>query len=109
MIERFRPASREEWLSLRKNTIGASEVAALLGVHPWLTAYELWARKSGLIPEIKETPAVRRGRHLEAVAIEFLREERPEWIIEANQIPGGHFYVDRDMGLSCTPDAFVRR
>jgi YqaJ-like viral recombinase domain len=109
MIETIIPSSREEWLALRKSTIGASEVAALLGVHPWLTPYQLWARKSGLIPEAEETPAMRRGRILEAVAIDFLREERPEWTIMANSIPGGTLYRDPDAGLSCTPDALVLR
>jgi predicted phage-related endonuclease len=107
-IETISPASREEWLALRKSTLGASEVAALVGAHPWLTPYQLWALKSGLVPEPEETPAMRRGRHLEAVAIEFLREERPDWIIKANPIPGGTFYRDLDAGLSCTPDALVR-
>jgi hypothetical protein len=107
MIETLTPSSREEWLVLRKETIGASEAAALVGAHPWLTPYELWARKSGLVPEAEETPAMRRGRHLEAVAVDFLREERPDWIIKANSIPGGTFYRDLDAGLSCTPDALI--
>jgi hypothetical protein len=109
MTETITPSSRAEWLLLRKSTIGASEVAALLGVHPWMTPYELWARKSGLMTDVEETPAMRRGRYLEAVAIEFLREERPDWSVVANPIPGGTFYRDMDAGLSCTPDAFVRK
>jgi hypothetical protein len=106
LIEILAPASREEWLALRKSTIGASEAAALVGAHPWLTPYELWARKSGLVTDAGETPAMRRGRHLEAVAIDFLREERPEWTIKANPIPGGVIYRD-PAGLSCTPDCFM--
>jgi hypothetical protein len=107
LIEILAPASREEWLALRKSTIGASEAAALVGAHPWLTPYELWARKSGLVTDAEETPAMRRGRHLEAVAIDFLREERPSWLIKANPIPGGVIYRDPQAGLSCTPDALV--
>jgi predicted phage-related endonuclease len=107
VIEILTPSSRAEWLGLRKSTLGASEVAAILSVHPWLTRYELFARKSGLVAAVEETPAMRRGRHLEAVAIDFLREERPTWIIMANAIPGGVFYRDQDEGLSCTPDALA--
>jgi hypothetical protein len=106
-VETIAPSSREEWLALRKSMIGASEAAALVGAHPWLTPYQLWARKSGLVPEAEETPAMRRGRHLEAVAIDFLREERPDWVIKANPIPGGILYRDFDTGLSCTPDALI--
>ena len=53
MIETLTPASRTEWLALRTDTIGASEIAAILGVHPWLSPYELWARKSGLLPDVR--------------------------------------------------------
>jgi predicted phage-related endonuclease len=107
-IEILTPASREEWLSLRKQTIGASEAAVLLGAHPWVTLAELWTAKSGRLPGLEdETPAMRRGRHLESVAVEFLREERPAWKVTANPIPGGKFYRDLDAGQSCTPDAFA--
>src|ERR1700730_15622417 len=101
------PASREEWLALRMPTVGASEVAALVGASPYETPYSLWARKSGLVPEAEETPAMRRGRHLEAVGVAFLREEQTSWVIKANPNPGCMFYRDLDAGLSCTPDAFV--
>ena len=107
-IEVVSPASRAEWLKLRGDTIGASEAAALFGVHPFTTAYELHHLKVGTIAaDPTETGPMRRGRHLEQVAVEFLREERPEWIVTANVIPGGMFYRDLAAGLSCTPDAFV--
>ena len=108
-IEILEPRSRAAWLELRKETIGASEIAALFGVHPWVSALDLWARKIGRVTEFEdETPPMRRGRMLEAVAIDFLREEQPEWVIKANPIPGGSFYRDLDAGLSATPDALVR-
>ncbi len=107
MIETITPSSREEWLAMR--LIGGSEAAALIGVHPWLSPYKLWARKSGLTTENTETPAMRRGRHLEAVAVEFLREERPTWDVKANAIPGGVMHRDSEAGLSCTPDAFINK
>ncbi len=107
MIETIVPNSREEWLSLRKPTIGASEVAAVLGVHPYTTPFELWTRKSrGVV--IDDNKYMRRGRILEPIAIDLLREERPDWIVKENPIPGGEFYRDLDEGISCTPDAFVR-
>jgi putative phage-type endonuclease len=108
-VEVLYPASREEWLELRKPTIGASEVAAVLGVHPHTTPYELWARKSGIVEGGADNKAMRRGRLLEPIAVECIREERSGWIVTANPIPGGTFYFFRDLdtGLSCTPDAFV--
>lgn len=44
--------SREEWLSARKRSIGASESATLFGLSPESrdSAYSLWAHKAGLVP-----------------------------------------------------------
>jgi YqaJ-like viral recombinase domain len=107
-IEVLRPSSRDEWLSLRRQTIGASDMPALLGVHPFRSVFELYVEKSGqLTGDVDETPPMRRGRLLEPAAIELLREERPTWTVVANPIPGGEFYRDLDLGMSCTPDAFL--
>lgn len=54
-------ANREAWLEQRKQGIGASEAAAVLGVSPWLTPLELFMRKSGLIPEQEQTQLMRFG------------------------------------------------
>ena len=109
-VEIVSPASRDDWLALRKTTIGASEVAALVGRHPYpeMTRYRLWADKRGLLDgDSADTPQLRRGRHMERVGIDFLREERPDWDIDHNAMPRGRFYRDGVAGLSATPDAFV--
>ena len=36
-----------EWLESRKTKIGSSDVAAILGISPWKTAFELWEVKTG--------------------------------------------------------------
>jgi predicted phage-related endonuclease len=108
-IEILQPASRKEWLALRGETIGASEIAALVGAHPWESAFSLWAKKSGKTAPIDETAAMRRGRHMESVALDMLREERPEWIVNANPMPGGKYFRDLERGIAATPDAFVAR
>lgn len=102
------PASREEWLELRHPTLGGTETPAMLGVHPNASPFELWAKKSNLVPPTKDNKQLRRGRLLEPIGIELLREERPEWDVVPNVIgEGGKFYQDLEAGLSCTPDAFV--
>lgn len=108
-VEILQPASRAAWLELRKATIGASEIAALFGVHPYTTVLDMWARRTGAIKEsTEETPPMRRGRHLEAVAVDFLREERPDWIVKANAVPTAELYRDLEIGIGATPDTFVR-
>ncbi|MCX5516193.1 endonuclease [Kaistia algarum] len=107
-VDIIKPKSRDAWLAARRPNIGASVVGALLGVHSYTTLYEQWALKSGAIEaDPEETPAMRRGRHLEPVAIELLREDFPRWKVIANPMPGGMYFVDRGARLSATPDAFV--
>jgi predicted phage-related endonuclease len=108
-VEILTPASRAEWLELRLPTIGASESPAMLGVHPYMTPFTLWAKKSGaLVSSDADNKQMRRGRLIEPVAIDILRDERPEWAVTENIIGAvGKFYRDLETGLSCTPDAFV--
>lgn len=45
-------APRHEWLAARRAGIGASDVAALLGLIPqWCTPWQLWAIKAGFLPD----------------------------------------------------------
>lgn len=45
-------APRHEWLAARRYGIGASDVAALLGLIPqWCTPWQLWAIKAGFLPD----------------------------------------------------------
>ncbi len=52
-----------EWLEFRKNKIGASDAASILGVG-FHSPYKLWQVKLGMC-EIKQTPAMARGLDLE--------------------------------------------
>jgi hypothetical protein len=95
---------REQWLALRRHDVTASAAGCLLGIHDYYTPYGLWLLKSGRVQEDpEETPAMRRGRFLESVAIEVLKEERPSWIIN----PPGIYLRDGDARLGATPDLFV--
>lgn len=80
-------------------------MGALLGVHPYQTAYGAWALKTGRISEDpEESPAMRRGRLLEDDALQILAEERPDWtVIPANDV----YWRDTDVRLGATPDAFA--
>lgn len=66
--------SHEQWLALRRHSIGASDAAAVVGENPWKTPYALWAEKVGAIePEdLSDNDAVQLGLRLEDwVAREF--------------------------------------
>jgi len=107
MMEILTPATREDWLAARRGFTGASEIAALIGVHPWLSLAQLWAIKAGRIEPETDNPAMRRGRYLESTALAILADERPDWTVSPNPVPPGVFVVDDETQICATPDAFV--
>lgn len=46
--KKTRHLTRDEWLELRKNSIGGSEASAILGLNKYRSKYELWGIKCGL-------------------------------------------------------------
>lgn len=59
-------ATREEWLTARKQGIGASDAAALLGLSPWKSPLQLYCEKLDLLPpDDRETEAMEWGLLLE--------------------------------------------
>src|SRR5438876_12144533 len=56
-----------EWHEHRRKYRNASETAVVLKLSPWLTPYQLWQQKLGLI-EQEVTAAMRHGSELEPVA-----------------------------------------
>lgn len=100
-IERHVITTREDWLKLRARDVTASVAGCLLGVHDYTTAYELWALKTRRLDEAAaETDAMRRGRLLEPVALQILKEEHPKWDVRANKF----YYRDPAERLGATPD-----
>lgn len=57
---------REEWLRERMKGIGGSEMAAILGLSPWSGPHDVWARKTGRVPELEDNFRFKVGRLFEA-------------------------------------------
>jgi len=55
-------------------TIGGSEIAAVVGLNPWLTPLALWRRKVGLDEPQADNPSMAEGRAMEPVIAEEYRE-----------------------------------
>ena len=72
--------SREEWLQARKNTIGGSDAACLLGMNPYKNNVELWREKKGIVPamEISDNEAVRYGREAEPLLRDLFALDHPD-------------------------------
>ncbi|WP_018407898.1 YqaJ viral recombinase family protein [Methylocystis rosea] len=96
------------WRALRSKDITASVAAALLNAHAWETPFGLFAAKSGMIEaDSEETAPMKRGRLLEPVAIELLREDQPDWTVIHNAGQNRVYYRDPQARIGATPDALV--
>jgi putative phage-type endonuclease len=61
-----------EQIAKRKHSIGASEVAAILGISPWDKPVDVWMRKVGLADEFAGNAATARGNYLERGLLAWL-------------------------------------
>lgn len=89
----------------RTTFIGSSDMAAILGLSPWMTPLELYLQKIGDLPPSDADPEkaklFRRGRRMEPVIVSMLEEERGLQIVARNQR-----YVDPEFRfLACEIDA----
>ena len=103
-VEQHPVTTRGEWLRWRKQDITASGAAALLGAHPFVTAYGLWAEKTGAVVSDDEmTEAMERGIELEPIAVKRLAKKQPTWRVEQPNT----YYRDPVTRLGATPDCFA--
>lgn len=58
----------KEWLEMRKSHIGSSDIAAILNISPYKTAYVLWQEKIGMKEEKEPTSAMIMGKEKEEEA-----------------------------------------
>lgn len=108
MIEQHNPRSNAAWHKLRSKDVTASVAGALIGVHEFTTRFGLWALKAGRISEDPEESApIKRGRLLEPVAVQLLRELRPDWVITHNTGRETVYFRDPEFRLGATPDVFA--
>jgi len=77
-------AERAEWLKKRSQSVGASEVAALLGLSPYESTYSLWAKKTGVDPlDFEDEPEwVRWGNLIEPIICDEYSRETGRKVID---------------------------
>ena len=56
----------EKQLEKRRQHLGGSDLAAICGVNPYCTSYDLWLEKTGQLDEQKENTAMTLGTYLES-------------------------------------------
>ena len=103
----IKPSSHDEWLAEREKGIGASEVAAILGLSPWDTPFSLWLKKTHQAEPEPENFAMRRGHYLEDAVVQWWQDETGEKVIKASAADIIYVHPDYDF-MRATPDRIVR-
>lgn len=94
------PPGSDEW----QTRCSSSKLAAILGVSPWQTPFEVWHRLAGHIRGSEEpTPAMLRGTHLESGIIDWWHAMNPDWEVEET----GTWQSKEHPWLYDTPDSLA--
>lgn len=111
---------REQWLELRKKGIGGSDSAAIVGLDPWRSSFDVYADKLGLKPEEPDNEAMRQGRDLEDyVASRFCeatgkKVRRKNAILQHPEYPFmianiDRFVIGENAGLECKTTSMLNK
>lgn len=115
-----RDMPREEWLAWRRQGIGGSDAAAILGLDRYKSAFEVYAEKVGLKTEEPDNEAMRQGRDLEAYVAERFCEATGKKVRRRNAMLQHPAYpwmlanIDRwvigeNAGLECKTTSVLNR
>ncbi len=103
MIERIKTKSREEWLALRKNYIGGSDAAAIIGLNAYASPYSVWAEKTGRVSGFEGNLATEVGTYLEEFVAKLFEKEtgkkvkRNNFSMVNDQYPWAIADIDREV------------
>ena len=65
------------WKEMRRKSITATDLPAIVAISEYVTPFQLWSRKVGLIPDVVENDAMRRGKELEPIALQKYHDVNP--------------------------------
>lgn len=85
----------------RSQTIGSSEISAIMGLNRYMTPIDVWKRKTGRAQEFEGNAATERGLLLEPVVAQWWAKE------SGNQVQvNKEVFKAQDVPCSATPDYF---
>lgn len=93
MVEMIQLGDRAKWLEARKNRIGGSDAACIVGMNPYRTNVELWEIKTGRVEaeDISDKPYVKYGSEAEKHLRELFKLDFPQYKVS---------YVEDNMWLN---------
>lgn len=102
-VEIIVPSNQEHWLEMRKSDVTSTESAALFGMSPYLTHFDLWHRKrTGIVPEFQTNSRMAWGNRLEA-AIAYGIAEEQGWEVK----PMKEYFRDPDARMGSSFDFVI--
>lgn len=94
--------SRSEWLDRRRLGLGASDVAAVLGLSPFASAWDVWVSKTDdEAPRSEESSVQSRGRRLESAVLDWMSEDAG---MQRRRLPQHTTFQGPEPWALCTPD-----
>lgn len=102
------PESEQHWLDLRAQDLTSTDIAALFGLSPYKTAFELWHEKySGEIVRLADNDRMKWGRRLESTVAQGIAEDMG-WMIrpfkEYVRLPDHRVGSSFDFRVGADPD-----
>lgn len=92
-----------EWFAARRQGVTASEIAAILGLSPWDSAFAIYHRKQGTLDDQPDSDVLSLGRHLEPWIAERWADRHPELHIDV----AGLYASDLRPWQLATPDRLI--
>lgn len=92
----------DTWLSLRK--LGSSDAAAICGLNPWCSPYDVFADKIGLLPAQRDNEAMEVGRVLEEPIARLFEKRTGLSVTKCGEMFVHHYHHF----MTATPDYWVK-
>ena len=96
-----------EQMELRKSRLGASDMAAVMGLDPYRNALDVYMRLVGMERPRPETPQMKRGNRMEAVIADWYEEEMRQQFPRLVLVPAASIIHPSHDWLLATPDRLV--
>lgn len=94
--------NREAWLEARRHCLTATDVAAIVGLHPYRTAHEVYLEKTGQKAEQEPNKAMQTGTDLEPYIAAIYRQR-----FEVVTTQADFCTHPEHPELGCTPDYYI--
>lgn len=118
MLQKFPiPSDHEDpmWKEVRKDSLGGSEISAVLGMNQYESAYSVWAKKTGRIPEFEGNLRTEVGTALEQFVAQKFADvsgygkavQKTGYMYKDSEIPFLHALPDRLIHATAGPKSPV--